>query len=389
MFKRTLKKITLIYIILITLFLTGCWDKQEIDDRAFILAMGIDHVTPGHEGEREEMEEILTRKNHYRVTYVFPKQMMGVGEAEMTNVQISSVGENVYMTERQLTTRMDSELFLGHLKSVVVGEEVVNNPKMFREVLDALEKDPFITRKISFAIVEGEAKEALEVEPKLEPMTGQFIADLFRGRERTQRAPIKDLNEILIELHSNKTAVIPRMVVAEEELKVGGSAIINDYRLVGWLGEIETIMLMLVRGQTTIFNVTVEDGDVVIPYQITEAERKFTLVESGDQLKMRVEIDLEGDIIQHYFNPENDMLDPVFLQQLQSKINQKVHDKVAYTIKELQEKHRTDVVGFNDYVRKHHSKLWKKVEGDWADIFPTIEVEVVVDAKVRRVGLSK
>ncbi|WP_026476959.1 Ger(x)C family spore germination protein [Alkaliphilus transvaalensis] len=386
MFKR--KKSLVLVPLVVALILTGCWDKIESDERAFVLALGIDHVVPQQEGG--EIEEIA-HEAHYRVTYFFPKPEIGFGgEAEVINALMSSVGENIYMTEWQVATRSNNEIFLGHLKAVVLGEEVVKNEHMFREILDAFEKDPLISRKISLAIVEGEAKDILEVEPHLEPATGQFIADLFRGRDVSARVPLHDLNDILISLHKNGNVAIPRIMASENEIKKGGAAIINNFQLVGWLGERESVGLMVAKGEVKMFNLTVrDDDDIVIPFQVTETNSRYSVEEDNDQIKLTINIDLEGDIIQYYFDPKKDVLDPEFLNTLQDKINHNVETMVTHTIKKLQEELRTDVLELDDYIKKFHHDIWRRVGDDWDEVFPTVDISVIVDTEIRRVGLSR
>ncbi|MBM7615951.1 Ger(x)C family spore germination protein [Alkaliphilus hydrothermalis] len=381
-------------IITLSMFLTACWDKTEINDRAFVLALGIDHIPPSEQPkedrEHKALEKVLgEHAPHYRMTYAFPKQMLAGGEPTVENIIMSSVGENIYINERQMKARVDNQLFLGHLKSVVLGEEVVKTPQMFREVLDALEKDPLISRKVNLAIAVGEAKEVLNVEPKQESISGQFITDLFMGEDRTNRAPVADLDQLFISLHDNSNAAIPRLTGAEEELKLGGAAIIKNYEFVGWIGELESMGLMILKNETDIFVVTINADGINIPYQVTEIKTVYTIQQKDKEIKMLIEIEAEGDIVQYFFDPEEDVLDPALLEKLEQEVEKKLQGIVMHTVEKLQKDLETDVLGFDTYIKRHNPDLWAQVGKDWVEIFPTVEVEVVVDAKIRRVGLTK
>ena len=42
-----------------------------------------------------------------------------------------------------------------------------------------------------------------------------------------------------------------------------------------------------------------------------------------------------------------------------------------------------------NYLDKYHHKLWEEIEDDWDKIYPEIEIDVVVDVKIRRRGITK
>ncbi|MBV1821430.1 hypothetical protein KUA25_25680, partial [Bacteroidales bacterium MSK.15.36] len=55
-----MKKYLIIIIALMAIFLTGCWDVIEINERIFVTAVGID------------LNEDPNIENEYLVTYVYP-----------------------------------------------------------------------------------------------------------------------------------------------------------------------------------------------------------------------------------------------------------------------------------------------------------------------------
>ncbi|SCZ00066.1 Ger(x)C family spore germination protein [Alkaliphilus peptidifermentans] len=387
------KKILLLSLLIFSISLTACWDSVEIDDRTFILAIGVDVYHP-EEDDGNIDEERQYYPEHHRpailATFVAPKALAGGGgEIEVENVSMSSVAHSAFLARNQMVARSDDQLFLGHLKTLLIGEELAQNPMLLREVLDRIEKDALISRRISLAVVDGMAKEALEVQPKLEPMTGQFINDLFKDQARTNRAPIADVGEILISLHRNSNALIPRLVYSEDEIKVGGGAVIKNYKMVGWIGEMESIAYMIITDNLTQLGLNHHMDYYIIPYSITDLSTSMELQENNENIKIIISVTGEGDIEGLYFNPEDDVLDPSFVEKVQEGIGQDIKELLVETIDVFQNEYQVDVLGFDEYLKKYKPGLWREVREDWDDIFPLVEVEVEVDIFIRRVGLSR
>ena len=47
-----------------------------------------------------------------------------------------------------------------------------------------------------------------------------------------------------------------------------------------------------------------------------------------------------------------------------------------------------DVFGFGEALHRKYPKQWKELEKDWDEIFPELEVEIVVETQVSRSGIS-
>ncbi|MFR5071621.1 MAG: hypothetical protein ACLTDS_05515 [Bianqueaceae bacterium] len=91
------------------LLLTGCWDKIEINELAFVIALGID------------MEE----DGRYTVTCVIPNLPVYTGkeggaqdEAKYTKTASASTITGAY---KELTTRLNKELNFEHMEALVLG----------------------------------------------------------------------------------------------------------------------------------------------------------------------------------------------------------------------------------------------------------------------------
>ncbi len=372
--------ILMLLIISMLLTLTGCWDQIEIEERTFISSLGVD-IAP---------EEVRNKSNRYEISYSFPNYGGGVGgETEITNIFLSVVANDMFNAERILATRSSKNIFLGHMKLVILGEEAAEDPMLLRETLDALERNPLISRKVSLGIAEGSARSILETEPKMEGNVGVFLVDTFRRRDRTQRAPTIDLGEALISLHQNGTALLPKVVAGKDEIKLDGSAVCRDYQLVGWLDGIETSDVMMAKGDIQFLLIEIPHMDMMIPYNVTDGKSKYELVQSNNELTIKIDVELEGDIQHLYLEAEEDIMDPEYLKTLQEHSNKLLEESMLKTFEKLQKEYNADVLQFGAFIERYHPKVWREIKNDWPEVYKNLTFDINVDSKIRRIGLAK
>ncbi|SES94561.1 germination protein, Ger(x)C family [Natronincola peptidivorans] len=401
------KHMILLALLMMTSAFTGCWDAIEIDQRGYVMSLGIDKYEippPGksEEGNSPEEEAAVPTmahipednpRNRFSFTYVIPNVEFLVGESENPNILYNTVGENLYSASRILTTRINKQVFFGHMKVLVIGETVARDPDMLREVLDAIERDQFISRRISVAIAPDTARGVLEVEPLINPMTGQFMADLFRNKDRSPRSGGGIMGDVFEELHRWGNTVIPRVIPGEEDIKVAGSAVIKNYRLIGWLGEVETRALEIIRGTARPGGLTVKhqgkDEEHIVPIDLIYLSSEFKLDKTSDKIRVIKEVKTTGEVKQFILDPHQDLMEPQLIRELEALVCEKIKKEMKETIRKLQEEFQVDVLGVDHYLSKYHPKLWPEVEEDWDEVFPHIEINVDVETKIRRVGLTK
>lgn len=383
-----MKKIKIVLLLLMILSLmTGCWDKVEIEDRAFVMAIGIDSSR---------------QAKNYIVTFQFPnvKQVTsgagggGAGGGK-PNFSISEVGDTVFSASRHISTRLDKRLFLGHTKAVILGKDVVSNRNKFLEVLDTLDRSYELSRKLRLLVTDGKAQDILLKDYKFDPDIGVYIDDIFKQYNRTSIFPNIDYNKITKSLHdTNGNAIIPVISAGKDELKIAGSAIIKDYKLAGWLSDGENMGYMwlmgFVKGGDITFDMPTKNGEKVkVPFNITNTSMKRQVTEKDGKIIYKVRYDVEGDVTEYSFEKHGDMFNTSALSAMENKANKVIEKMINDSLKKFQKDLRVDMIGVGDYIKKYKPGLWSKVGSNWKDKFPEVIVEPVVSTHIRRIGLFR
>ncbi len=370
-------KKVIVSILVILFLLTGCWDKVEIEERAHISAVGIDMYSAS------DSEDV---PNRYIFTFAFPENK----KDNAKDIIVSSVGENLYSVSRIMASRSNKGFFLGHLRTVVIGVDIAKDSKSFRQILDGIENNEFLSRRVVLAITEDSAGEIIKIVPSMENKLGEFIAEIFRRPDRIPRIVGGSVGDIFTDLHESGNTLIPKIIPGETDVKVAGGGIINNYEFRGWLGEEETAHLLVLKGETKcLCGMSVGYGDHNVPVALRPKKPKFRLIEDEDNIKILIEVEMEGDVKQTYFEAHDDMLEVATISKIENKIKKATEQRTRTTIDKIQKEFETDIIGIGRYLRQSHYKLWRELEDDWQEIFPNIDIDVNMDIKIRRIGLIR
>ena len=150
--KSILKRaLNALLIVTLVFSVTGCWDRVEINDRIFVLALGIDKFEPGQDGQDEEGDEGpegvqqpgASPRNRIVVSIVFPNVGLLKGEGaivpEEPKAAVSTVGPTIFEAMRHLIQVVGQHILRSH-KGHTCREELVSDEKLFLEVLDELSR---------------------------------------------------------------------------------------------------------------------------------------------------------------------------------------------------------------------------------------------------------
>ncbi|MCB5560154.1 Ger(x)C family spore germination protein [Anaerosalibacter bizertensis] len=374
-----MKKCLIIIIALMAIFLTGCWDVIEINERIFVTAVGID------------LNEDPNIENEYLVTYVYPNiaSIKDGGSQKENKFVKSTVVETPFEGSRQLTTRLDKPLFFRHTNAIVVGEELLREPDKIKGVLDGLGRDPRINRKVQIIVAQGKAKDVLSTKTEQELVVGGYLNSMLKNKQLAARFSNRTFSDVMKDLQVSNVSMIPRAVPKKDEFKLSGSAIIKDYKLIGWLGETENSLVALAKGDVISEIVNVPYKDTVVSYVISNAICKKDVHTDNEDINVDINIFTEGYLQEYKYEGETNAFDQEFLKTVEKRVKYKIEKDLEKIIGDIQNKYNADILCIGEHISKFEPDLWKEIEEDWDEIFPTLNINVHADVKIRRTGLTK
>lgn len=355
------------------IFLTGCWDMIELNERAFPYTIGMD---VNHEGDEK-----------FQVTFSHPN-INAIGDQAIENELVHVIiakGDSFFDASQNLTMELYQPLYFKHLKVLVLSRELAQNKQLLLETIDGIQRD-FITNNNASLLVTNSAYDFIEFTTKSkiqQAIEGTIYSILINNQESNFFTPITS-SEFIQNMNQTGASIIP-IGGFEENIAIGGGAVFKDYEYRGDVSPAENRVINLLTNKIKRDQFDVEHGGYNLSLMITEAKTRKRLVDK-EKLKIKLDIELEGHIHSHILET-HEVKDQQMLMDLEKMAEERIKVDVDGVIDKVQKELNSDVLFISDYLKKFHPSLWEEIEEDYHSVFPHIDIESKVTFHIRRRGL--
>lgn len=360
------------------IFLTGCWDKIEINDRAFIIGIGIDI----EDGE-------------FSITCTTPNMSESKGGEEskeqQKNYLKTSKDKTIASALHNMETNMDVNLDFGHAKVLVLGNSVIHDKNKLKEVVDYFDRNTIFSMRINVMTTEMKAVDILKTKIEGKDSIGVYIAKIFANHsDDILRFNTVDLGDLVFQLNASKgSALISKIMFEDKELKLGGGAVIKKYSLDGWLDEEELRSLGWLRGKAKRSEVNFKYNNIDMPYCISNSQSKSNFELKDDTLFINVDIQSEGNIPEYKLDEQKKLFDNKVIKEIGKEIDKKIQEEVKKLTDRMQNEFMQDIAGFQDQLKVNNRKVYLKTKDDWDRYFTEAEININVKTSIRRIGITE
>jgi len=381
------KRMVLFFLVLAAILTTGCWDKIEIERRAFIQVIALDKIPE---------EERTDQNSRYVASFVFPNTAMlgaqggeyGSGGGGEASVTISITGRTLSQCAYLMSTRLGRVVYFNQARIMLFGKELMKDRQLVRETVDKLARDFRLNRRMYVGVVDGMARDVLKVKPKVDQLIVGYLTGLFEDELDSARVRTMEAREYLAAMREGGDLIMPKLTPYTDEVKVAGGAIIKDHRLIGWLGEQESVMSLLLEDEfdSGIFEVLYKDA--LVTYDVFDAKRKIKYEgEQNGWLKFTISVDVEGNLAEFVLGEE--LFDSKVIAHIEGLINKKIEKGTRDVLYKYQCHYKMDGIGLNEFLFKYHPRVWQRVKNNWEQVFCEALITVESDAKIKRIGMIK
>lgn len=388
----------IILLVLLTLLLSsGCWSRLELEERSIVAGLGVDEAPGGK--VRVSLQVIRPGGGTEQ------GGMMGTGgggRGPKRVIVYSGTGYTVSDAIEAIDMKDGKRAFLTEERIVVISQELSGHN--LYKVLDFLERSREPSTRTPLVVAKGDAIEILKAESPLEDIWAYGIAQTVDVGTRHGHLPGTEISEFIVMLESKTRAPVAsglRLVKKEEnpeqggqgqemkepreEVIAAGSAVFKNLHLIGWLNEIETKGMKWVTGQIT-EGVTElqfqgrgqEDQRVVMKTERSKGEIKPE-IKNG---KLFIEFDIKEDCEIVEFNIKDmELTKSETIDFLRSLKHEQIKKEVSLALRRSQELN-ADVFGIGEAVRRKYPGEWKRMEGQWDEIYPNLDVNIKVVSQI-------
>ena len=377
-------------IILSALMLTGCWDRVEIDRRAFVSTVGIDV------GSDIDKKDIFNNDNNiedYRdlnivkITYGFPDlRHMDTQKGTTEGLSLTVEGYSPIDAYFKAASKSSRSLHFGHSKLLLLSNKIFDYPDLEKEVMDYIEREPNLNRSIVMAIVNGDTSDYLKVKPMMEDSIDSYITNLLGNSSINGIISPITLTKYIDMVKSKSVSMLPVFnLKGKDDIVLQGVAIIEDNMIKNYLDNDQMENIQILRSDIGSAKKVVTSGGHPVDYYIENVDTNLDIKYIDNKLHLNYTILAEGDLAGYYTDAED--LTDKDIKALENQFNKQMEKElleIAYTTKNDM---KLDVLGIQDKIKKYHTSLWNDIKDNWDKEFLNAEISIDVNNQIRTVGI--
>lgn len=375
------------FLILLLPLLSGCYNYRELNELGITTAVSIDYKD----------------NNFYVIAEVINpiKQQDASSSNNSPFINYNSSSSSLQDAFRKVVLESPRQLYAAQLEIIVLSEEVVNNH--LEEVLEYFARDPESRTEIKIIVARTEdSTKAITLQTLLTSLSSSNIIKSLDLQSKVLGIdyPVT-LNELLnMYIDPYLEVVLPSMTlygnyeIGDEKenittsspkaiVKIDGSTITKDNKILGYLDLEESKILNLINGKLkeTIIKMNYYDGYIIFEPNRIKVSRELDI--KNNIIKINISGYSKTKEIQSNIN----LKDPKEVKKLNKALNMELEKKITDTFNSIREKYGTDVFGFQELYYRTNYKYFKENCTNWyEDIYPKIKLEVKANVRLYEKG---
>jgi len=365
------------------LTLSGCLGAREINDLEIVIGMGVDKGEGGQISLTAQIVNVSSSGGG-------PSSSGGGGEGKPF-WNVSSKGDSIFEAVRQITHMTGNRLFISHNQAVIFGNDIA--AEGLQKYLDFFLRAHEMRPTALILVAEDKASDVMDAKPETEKYPALNIAKLVETYGFTSHLYKVNMKDFASSLMSGTTAQIAPLlsIVKEEEsedIYVSGMVVFKDGKMVGKLNHDEARGLLWVLGkvESGVLDVSLPDGKGKAILEIMKAKGQVTPVMEDDKIAFQIKIKAETSLSEQT-TTENLATNEMF-EKIQEASAEIIHQEIMAAFDKSKE-FNADIFGFGEMLHKKYSEQWKKIEKNWDEIYPTIQLNINAETKIIKTDLLK
>ncbi|NJD04717.1 MAG: Ger(x)C family spore germination protein [Ruminiclostridium sp.] len=400
--KVKVKRLVILLPAFLLLFTSGCWDKTEISEKAFIFTLAVDSNEIQDDKAEDNNVRAFYESQRKKITAIFsipiPSKTASIPSSDGSGgggtpgggkafINQKSEGENIPDIIKILGVRENRTLCLCYIKLFLLGENLLKDKEALLETLDYARRDPDFNKLAYVAVAKGKMEDIVNIEPKMEKMLASYVAGIFDMAKKTSSLVPVHFGVLASTILKEGNAVLPCIEKADNEVKINNLALIKDYQLLAYMDGKYIRPYACINNKLEGGTKLIEYKGTMIPYEISSSKRRISLKEEGNLLKYTINVEMEGDIEEFYFTGQ--ISEDDILKEIKSRLEESMKLELQETTNYFQEVIGCDYLGLGEYTYNYHNKIYKKYKENWDKAFSKADIAFDVTMNIKRIGISK
>lgn len=377
-------------ILLASLTLSGCWERRELNELAFVMGMGIDKA-----GDKYKVS----------MQIVVPSEMTNqAGNYTTPITQYISDVESIYHSISTFTLNSPRLCYMGHIRILVIGEDVAREG--ITSILDVMKRSSGIRPDFYILVArDASAAEVLNVLTKQDKIpANKLFHSLDEASEKTGKTTKVTLDDLIEALVSNGKDAVLTGVSLKGNAKTGGEksnvqsvmpktrldlqdvAVFRKDQLAEWLDENETVGYSFIMNQikSTTRSIRGTDGKrITVGPVSSNTERNVKIIHGVPHIFLH----LKGTFNIQSSESDMDLGTDEAMRYVTRKTEEEVQALMQQTVDRMSEGQQLDIFGFGESIYKSSPSAWHQMIANYGHRYLVhVPVHYKVDILFNRIG---
>lgn len=362
--KRYKKLFLLLLLAYFSLFLTACWDYEDIEDRALVISFGVDTPAPDRVRFDAEIAEF---------------RPMGPQQTTYNLTHFSGEGSTFDKARTDMEVQTNGPLSNGPATAVIISERLAQSD-YFEKYLNRANRQYDLRKTITLVISRKTPNDLMELSTKSNTSIGFFvdknIHTLFEDTDISvsiadvvTKSRIKDLG-----------LLIPTIDIVEGKPQYVGLSVIKDLKLIDIINIADStgVLFLMSPKKTMTLNLPDPKSSTNI-LTFSTMVKKHKVKTSWENKKPVINISLSVDAslkIQYELEGKS----PEDIKELEDILSNNIKQTITESISKSQHNYKLDIFEFIKYFKAQNPLVYRQI--DWGKAYPEAEVNVDVNVNI-------
>ncbi|MHA6530866.1 Ger(x)C family spore germination protein [Paenibacillus sp. BAC0078] len=394
--KRYKSLLQVLLVLFLPIVLSGCWERKELNEMAFVLGLGLDKAESGY---KVSMQVVIPS--------AITSQTGGGGGGGGGGVPVvlyNFTATTFYDALRQFNLVSSRRSYLGHIRALVIGEELARSG--VGEILDVIKRSR--EPRMDFYVMvarDNTAENVLKVLTPLDKIPAnmlfssldksykisartvaitldRFIEDLLYEGE----APVLTGVEIVGDVEEGSDKKNTERSAPKTTLRYQNVAVFRKDKLIGWLTEKSTAgynYIINKVSQSSGYVPGTDDKPIVIETLQTSSKLKVKFINGEPHIFIKVQATCN---VEESQSKEN--LEAVSsIRDLERKTEETIIERMKGAVEEINKQLKVDAMGFGQAIYRANPKAWAKLKAEQGDQYlQRLPVHYKVSVRINRIG---
>ncbi len=362
---RPAKAIRVMACMVIILCLTGCAKGVELEDREFVLSLGVDW-----NGEKIQFYYDTSSKNADSSGSGSQSSSDSSQDGGQGQGTVKIEADGFYEIQSVYGQQSDKYLDYNHLKSIIIGKNLASDSHKLIEFLQYIERNELFARNTKLFFAKESLDDVFALCQEMDTSLGEYLENIYVDSNYYVEGQSSSIGALINHWHdSEEILMVPVLKAQDKRPLIECYAMVRGVQWIEQIENQEANLIFLANGVNVQTDLTV-DKQYAIKLQQVSREINFT---DGAFILADVTIKMRGTIVNEEVTSEKKKRE--IAKELNSQLEGLYRDSMT-DWKELDVFHLYRALG------SHSRELWEKYQDKRPEFNKDIQINVKVESTI-------